>query len=132
MKYFDIFISQLCLVVKMMACPVTFFSLSPGAGFLLPAEGARLPDEECAGSFGNHSTEPALDGRELGLPAEVAVTHSGLHSTLRCLHYPWTLSLFLQGRAHITGRRPCSTLLDEVLGGLTLVLQVVFISSGWL
>ncbi len=35
-----------------------------GAGFLLQSEGARLSDEERAGSFGNHQAEPALDGEQ--------------------------------------------------------------------
>lgn len=44
-----------------------------------------------------------------------------------------TVSLFLQGRAQLQRLwRLCSTLLDEVLDGLSLVLQLVFISSGWL
>lgn len=45
-----------------------------GAGFLLWSEGARLTDEERAGSFGDHPTEPALDGREPAAAPEMALT----------------------------------------------------------
>lgn len=45
-----------------------------GAGFLLQAEGSRLTDEECARSFGNHQTEPALDGRQPAYAQKMALT----------------------------------------------------------
>lgn len=45
-----------------------------GAGFLLWSEGARLTDEERAGSSGDHPTEPALDGREPAPAPEMALT----------------------------------------------------------
>lgn len=45
-----------------------------GAGFLLQAEGSRLTDEECARSFGNHQTEPALDGHQPAYAQKMALT----------------------------------------------------------
>lgn len=80
-----------------------FLRCLPGAGFLLQAEGARLPDEERAGSFGNHPAEPAMVGHEPGLATEMALTPPGLRSIQRCLHYSRTASPFLQGRAHVPG-----------------------------
>lgn len=76
-----------------------FFGL-PGAGFLLQAEGARLPDEERAGSFGNHPAEPALVGQEPGLSTELALTPPGLRSIHRCLHYSRTVSLLAGQSTH--------------------------------
>lgn len=43
-----------------------------GAGFFLQSEGSWLSDEECAGSFGNHQVEPALDGQESAYNANMA------------------------------------------------------------
>lgn len=50
------------------------FVCRPGAGFLLQAEGAWLPDEERAGSFGNHPAEPALDGQEPAHAPKISLT----------------------------------------------------------
>lgn len=47
-----------------------------GEGFLLQSEGARLADEERAGSFGNHQTEPALDGNEPVYAPKMALTQA--------------------------------------------------------
>lgn len=49
-----------------------------GAGFLLQAEGARLTDEERARSFGNHQTEPAVDGQQPVYAPKMALTVSVL------------------------------------------------------
>lgn len=81
----------------------------PGAGFLLRAEGARLPDEERAGSFGDHPAEPAMDGQEPGLAAASPIAPSGLHSVQRRLHYLRTVFLFSLGRAQLqNGREGCA------------------------
>lgn len=45
-----------------------------GAELLLRAEGARLSDEERAGSSGNHQAEPALGGAEPAHAPEVPLT----------------------------------------------------------
>lgn len=45
-----------------------------GAGFLLQAEGTWLTDEKCAGSFGNHQTEPAVDGKQSAYTPKMALT----------------------------------------------------------
>lgn len=47
-----------------------------GAGFLLQSEGAWLSDEECAGSFGNHQAEPALDGEQPVYAPKMALMHA--------------------------------------------------------
>lgn len=43
-----------------------------GEGLLLWSEGARLSDEERAGSFRNNQTEPTLDGAEPAHSSRVA------------------------------------------------------------
>lgn len=53
--------------------PLTLVCLT-GAGFLLQAEGPRLTDEECPRSFGNHQTEPALDGHQPAYTQKMALT----------------------------------------------------------
>lgn len=45
-----------------------------GAGFLLQAEGTWLTDEECARSFGNHQTEPTVDGQQPAYTPKMALT----------------------------------------------------------
>lgn len=77
-----------------------------GAGLLLQSEGARLSDEERAGSFGNDQTEPALDGEEPVYAPKMALIQSlhpvsaprsrsrGVSSRQQqCLHYCRTVSL---------------------------------------
>lgn len=69
-----------------------FVCCPAGAGFLLQAEGTWLPNEERAGSFGDHPAESALDGQEPAVDAaplkkKKKKTSCCLHSAQRCLHY---------------------------------------------
>lgn len=77
-----------------------FFSCRPaGSGFLLQAEGARLSDEERAGSLGNHPAEPALDGQEPGVAAAAPIAPSRRRSIQRRLHYLRAVVSLLAGQS---------------------------------
>lgn len=97
---FFILILHICTVAYLRACAIVYwetlivhrmhyvccvksdlFVCGEGEGFLLQSEGAWRSDEERAGSFRNHQTEPALDGYEPAHTQKMALT--GAPSSLR-------------------------------------------------
>lgn len=71
-----------------------------GPGFLLQPQGAWLSDEECAGSFGVHPAEPALDGKEPAIAAKMALMEA-LNRASAPLAVVKTSAMFaLFGRSH--------------------------------
>lgn len=113
-----------------------------GAGFLLQAEGPWLTDEKRARSFGNHPTEPAVDGQKPAYTPKKALTlfcwlskwslwkwgwegDSFTHDVSRVSNMSDRVSPLLQVRVQFKG---CS------LPWWTehLVLSDVFAISGWL
>lgn len=101
-----------------------------GAGFLFQSKGARISDEERAGSFGNHQAKPALDGQEPAytpkmaliqalhpLSAPLALSRGVSSRQQQCLHYYRTVSLNSLYPRQSTSQcqRLCSDWVDKVL-----------------